>query len=472
MRRAEPVKVPLFPLEEIRRTLEDRDRPRRVPAATQPRDEGGRELVDEATIQALREAPQEPVRVPLDEIRRTMYDLDRQHAEERAHRGEGNRPRKASEPQPRGAKVILPAKEVARTLSDLDRQHAEEMTRRRRVARARPQEAMELESEFRNANLRVPLKEVTRTLDDLERQHTQETARRRQGALLQTAMEPQLRDGKLRVPPEEIVRISDSLDREHAEHGASRPRLAHQARRGRQCPQEPGATELLERPTTPEPTFPPQTPPSRKRRSAQQGLLTPPPSGQRHPRKRPRLLHETVQLQQRSIDAILQHRESCFRAKKDTSVGRSWCKEVPLALQVETSKSFYEAFTDERTLPISRCTFCYRKCPPAKITTIHWRTYLTPALLQATTALQKCKKCLPQDGDMGVDICLECRGVFEKGKLPKACSVNNMDIGCEHRYPRELDGLSPVEERLIALQAPFGYITKFTVDNKTPSGMT
>lgn len=45
-----------------------------------------------------------------------------------------------------------------------------------------------------------------------------------------------------------------------------------------------------------------------------------------------------------------------------------------------------------------------------------------------------------------------------------------MDIGCEHRYTNELDSLSPLEERLIALQAPFGYITKFTVDNKIPSG--
>ncbi|KJZ67959.1 hypothetical protein HIM_12653 [Hirsutella minnesotensis 3608] len=49
-----------------------------------------------------------------------------------------------------------------------------------------------------------------------------------------------------------------------------------------------------------------------------------------------------------------------------------------------------------------------------------------------------------------------------------------MAIGCdcEHRYPEELDGLSPVEERLIALHAPFGYITKFTVDNKTRSGIS
>jgi hypothetical protein len=33
-----------------------------------------------------------------------------------------------------------------------------------------------------------------------------------------------------------------------------------------------------------------------------------------------------------------------------------------------------------------------------------------------------------------------------------------MDIGCEHRFPEELDGLSPVEEWLIALHPPFGFI--------------
>ncbi len=92
--------------------------------------------------------------------------------------------------------------------------------------------------------------------------------------------------------------------------------------------------------------------------------------------------------------------------------------------------------------------------------------------MQATTALQKCEKCLPSDGDTLVDICLECRGTFERGKLPKACSVNNMGIGCEHRYPKELGGLSPLEERLIALQAPFGYIAKLTIDNKTPTGVS
>ncbi|KJZ70496.1 hypothetical protein HIM_10125 [Hirsutella minnesotensis 3608] len=294
---------------------------------------------------------------------------------------------------------------------------------------------------------RIPLDEIRRTLHGLDRQRAEERAGRRQGAPQQEATALQPRNGKTIVPIEEIASTLDDLGRQRAEA------------RARQ------RAEMTVRP--------PQTPPSRKRRGAQlEGLLTPPPSGQGRPRKRPRLLPEAVQLQQRSIDAILQHQESCFRAKKDASVGRSWCKEVPLALQVETSKSFYDAFTDEKTLPISHCIFCYRKFPPAKLTILRWRECLTPRLVQATTALQKCGKCLPSNGDSQVDICLECRGAFERGKLPKACSVNNMNIGCEHRYPKELDGLSPLEERLVALQAPFGYITKFTVDNKTPSGVS
>jgi hypothetical protein len=45
-----------------------------------------------------------------------------------------------------------------------------------------------------------------------------------------------------------------------------------------------------------------------------------------------------------------------------------------------------------------------------------------------------------------------------------------MDVECEHQHPEEFDVLSPVEDGLIALHTPFGYIAKFTVDNKTPSG--
>ncbi|KAJ6436458.1 L-fucose-proton symporter [Purpureocillium lavendulum] len=181
---------------------------------------------------------------------------------------------------------------------------------------------------------------------------------------------------------------------------------------------------------------------------------------------------ETAALQRESLEAILRYHELRFRDKEKESVTRSWCKEIPLALQVETAKSFHQAFTDEWALPISHCSFCYRKQAPSELTTIRWRTRLAPSLLRATTALQKCTECFPAGDDAEARVCHECSAALKKGRLPKACAVNNMHIGCEHRYPEELDGLSPLEERLIALQVPFGYITKFTVDNKTPSGLS
>ncbi|KAJ6437906.1 ATP-dependent DNA helicase pfh1 [Purpureocillium lavendulum] len=203
-----------------------------------------------------------------------------------------------------------------------------------------------------------------------------------------------------------------------------------------------------------------------------EGLLTPPPTRPDRHRKRPRLSQETAALQRESLEAILRYHELRFRDKEKESVTRSWCKEIPLALQVETAKSFHQAFTDEWALPISHCSFCYRKQAPSELTTIRWRTRLAPSLLRATTALQKCTECFPAGDDAEARVCHECSAALKKGRLPKACAVNNMHIGCEHRYPEELDGLSPLEERLIALQVPFGYITKFTVDNKTPSGLS
>ncbi|KAL6405949.1 transposase [Ilyonectria robusta] len=364
---------------------------------------------------------EEPVRVSIDEIRRTLEDLDRRHAR-------GRTPRRHGESQQTGAK---PREEPRAE----DRGHRPQAVTRRNT-------------------VTVPEDELKRTIAAITQQHAEERLR--------------ARAARLRAEEE-----ASELDHQGAEEALQTQPPATPERIFR-APQVPSPQNRQRNQPPPPRRAIPHTPPSRKRLREQplEGLLTPPPTRPERPQKRPRPSQETAQLQKNSLESILEYHESCFHAKRDASLSRSWCKEAPHALQVETSKSFYEAFTDERMLPISHCTFCYRKCPLANITAIHWRTYLTAALLQATTALQKCKKCLPQGDDMGVDICLECRGVFENGKLPKACSVNNMSIGCEHRYPRELDGLSPVEERLIALQAPFGYITKFTVDNKTPSGVS
>ncbi|KAI8649770.1 ATP-dependent DNA helicase [Fusarium keratoplasticum] len=341
---------------------------------------------------------------------------------------------------PRQEPVRVPIDEIPRTWEDLDGQCTQNRARGSRetsqstvpnsLASQRgvhcPQGPLSVHFDdatlrdllkLRRELVRVPHEEILRML-----------------ALLEPRREP------IRVPHEEILRMLDRMDRQRAEDRAPPP------------------TQLNRSP--------------KRRRSMGEILPTPPPTQLNRSPKRPRPIRETVQLQRESLRSILQYHESCFRGKEEASVTRSWCKEVPLALQVDAAKSFYQAFTDEKTLPISHCVFCYRKHAPCELTTIQWKRQLTPSLLQATRTLHQCRRCLPLDDDAGVRVCRECRASLEAGKLPKACSVNNMDIGCEHRYPEELDGLSPVEERLIALQASFGYITKFTVDNKTPSGLS
>ncbi|KAJ3454648.1 hypothetical protein MRS44_013248 [Fusarium solani] len=285
---------------------------------------------------------------------------------------------------------------------------------------------------------RVSTDEIRRTLEALDRRRIQNSARETQrtspsnvpnSSTFQTAA--QRRQELVRVPHEEILRMLQHLDRQHAE---DRARLRAEE------------AEQIRRPTTPNRLYrPPHTLSSPKRPRAQEALPTPLATQQnRSPKRRRRPMLGTVQLQQESLKSILQYHESCFRDKDEASTTRSWCKEVPLALQ------------------------------KAKSSRTHYHPVEGPvdALLAAGNEDSSAvRKCLPQDDGAGVHVCRECRTGLEGGKLPKACSVNNMDIGCEHRYPEELDGLSPVEERLIALQAPFGYITKFTVDNKTPSGL-
>lgn len=253
----------------------------------------------------------------------------------------------------------------------------------------------------------------------------------------------------VRVPHDEILRVLRDLDRQRDEERAQRRRDRNQH------------IPHAQPPTTPPPTDEQhgQSPP------------TPPPTQAKRSPKRPPPTSEMIQQQRHSIESVLRHRDNSFRAKEQASITRSWCNEIPFRIQVDAPRSFYQAFTDEQTLPISHCVFCYRKTPPRDLDAVQWATYLSPFLLQATRSIQACQVCLPREQGAMVNVCNDCHSGFGGRVLPRACSVNNMAIGCEHRYPPELDDLSPVEERLIALHTPFGYITKYTVDDNARSGI-
>ncbi|KAH7112672.1 hypothetical protein EDB81DRAFT_312081 [Dactylonectria macrodidyma] len=259
----------------------------------------------------------------------------------------------------------------------------------------------------RQEPVRVPIDEIRRTLEDLDRQNSlasQRAVHRPQGsarvhfddATLQALLEP--RREPVRVPHEEILRMLDHMDRQRAKHRArqkaretehierpSSPNRLYRAPQTFPSPERHGEQEARPTPPATQPDRPPKT-----RRSMGETLPTPPATQQTRSPKRPRPIRETVQLQRESLKSILQYHESCFRDKEEASATRSWCKEVPLALQVDAAKSFYQAFTDETTLPISHCVFCYRKQTPRELTTFQWKRQLTPSLLQVTRTLEQC----------------------------------------------------------------------------------
>jgi len=379
------------------------------------------------------------------EERRRLAEEKRQQAEEKHRLAEEKRQR---------AEEVRRKRAEERRLRDEDKRHARSLLQNLRRQRADEQARQRQDAPRRNI-IKVSEAELARTMAAVERQRAAELIQAR-------AVKEQARVERRRADeePVELDEVEDEITSRSDRPRIKRPRIEHprsMTLRTEPPRTEPPRTEHLRIPRIETPGI--DAPRIELRRS--DPLPTPPPS---------KPLHVILQLQQKLVDTILQHYESSFRGKEEASVTRTWCQEVPLAMQVQTAKSFYQAFTDEKTLSTSHCVFCYRKFPPRDLTAVQWRSLLMPSLLQATSILQKCRKCLPLDDDAQVNVCGECHAALGRGNLPKACSVNNIYIGCEHRYPRELDGLSPVEERLIALQAPFGYITKFTVDNKTPSG--
>ena len=373
--------------------------------------------------------------VPIDKIRRTIEDLECQRANERTLRRQEPPPQEAfldtqtnrdtGNPRNKVAKVL--AHHIRGTLHDPNREPSEEQ-------RSEIPVIPQIVTTRRNEPLRVPLSKIRSTVTELDHQRWLDRHQRRSEATRQRAS---------RQPTQLVGQLSDS--KSICESTAS---------------SEPPAI------------IPPQTisPPNRLSKRQKEPPTTPitpvPP-----PKKKRRPMYETIQLQRESIRAFLEHLNSCFVQKEEASHTRSWCKEIPLPLQVETAKSFYQAFTDKGTMPVSHCAFCYKQVAPCNLNTIQWKALRIPSLLQATKTTQHCYKYFPSQGESDVAVCSECHDSFIKGKLPKACSVNNIDIGYEHQYPEELDNLTPVEEKLIALQGAFGYITKFAIDRRTRSGI-
>ena len=155
------------------------------------------------------------------------------------------------------------------------------------------------------------------------------------------------------------------------------------------------------------------------------------------------------------------------------SVSKDWCNSIPVERKTAAIQGFLKDFHDPNTLPTRYCVVCYQQKALVDLKECHWQKFQFDSGKDQFLMKEifRCHQCFPRTENSTVSICQPCEKSFIEGKSPDACSVNNAYIGCEHRYPPELDQLSPIEEKLIALNTAYGYVARFAVDRKTYRGV-
>jgi hypothetical protein len=177
--------------------------------------------------------------------------------------------------------------------------------------------------------------------------------------------------------------------------------------------------------------------------------------------------------QREALDQLVQAAERSFQEKQAASDRRDWCNAIPAERKVDTVQAFLKAFHDESTMEIATCSVCYVKKKPRDLDHADWKGAIPVEIQPAMTSLLACEGCFPeQEGENVVLICSTCRGALDRQRIPEACMGSTMHIGCEHTYPAELRELTPLEEKLISLNAAYGFLTKFNVQRGQQTGPT
>lgn len=127
---------------------------------------------------------------------------------------------------------------------------------------------------------------------------------------------------------------------------------------------------------------------------------------------------------------------------------------------MSTVEEFYKAFHDIRTMPIHTCIICYRKFAKAELEEIDWGWWVSRPVEKRENSPFAYGQCFP----VGERIlgCSDCVRYLGRGALSPAGQLHSR-LGCEHMFPDELKNLTPVEEKLIALNSCYGFITKYSV---------
>lgn len=169
-----------------------------------------------------------------------------------------------------------------------------------------------------------------------------------------------------------------------------------------------------------------------------------------------------------AISNILSHIHQEFDQEKNSSVQRQWCNEVPRGLKLETVQSYLRAMHDESTLPTESCAICLIQNAPTDIRRCQWQSQFSALLKQSLAAKIQCTTCFPTDQNDGYTrICKDCDQDIRCDKQPQNCGGDLRFLTCAHLYPSALRGLTIAEERLISLNVPYGYITRYCKPTST-----
>ncbi|KAM4067355.1 ATP-dependent DNA helicase PIF1 [Hirsutella rhossiliensis] len=175
--------------------------------------------------------------------------------------------------------------------------------------------------------------------------------------------------------------------------------------------------------------------------------------GQKTPRRR--------ELQAEDPASVLQHLEEEFAAGERLADEQTWCMPVPRARQVRTVQRFYRAFHDAGTLPVLTCKVCYRKRSREELREMAWERWpWRSPVTEGGRSLFACRSCFPEG--RAVPVCAECARCLGRERASPGMHLHGR-LGCEHAYPDELKGLTPVEEKLISLNSCYGFVTRYSI---------
>ncbi|EFY94377.2 ATP-dependent DNA helicase PIF1 [Metarhizium robertsii ARSEF 23] len=161
------------------------------------------------------------------------------------------------------------------------------------------------------------------------------------------------------------------------------------------------------------------------------------------------------EFQTEDLASVLRYLEEEFAMKARLSHEKTWCTPIPHERKVSTVRDFYKAFHDASTLPTQTCMLCYRKRTKRELRQVNWERWSSDDVQGVDGSVFSCPACF-SIGE-SVPVCAECVRCFERGGLSPAAKLHSR-LGCEHVFPDELKGLTPIEEKLIGLNSCYGHV--------------